>query len=98
MRISTFFYTLKQGIVNIFRAMKERPDLTALCDVTNPEPPLEGSPYYTYENIFLSPHIAGSQGDECHRMAEYMREEFLAFTAGKPTRYSVSEAMLATMA
>ena len=40
----------------------------------------EGNPLWEMENVFLTPHIAGSQGDECHRMAEYMREEFLAFT------------------
>lgn len=78
--------------------LSRKPYATAILDVTYPEPIEEGNPLWEMENVFLTPHIAGSQGDECHRMAEYMREEFLAFTAGKPTRYSVSEAMLATMA
>ncbi len=82
----------------LFRAMRERPDLTALCDVTNPEPPEEGSPYYTYENIFLSPHIAGSQVNECRRMAAYMVEECRRYLAGEPTCYEVSLKMLETMA
>ena len=83
---------------DLFRVMRERPDLTALCDVTNPEPPLEGSPYYTYENIFLSPHIAGSQVNECRRMAAYMAEECRRYVSGEPTRYEVSLKMLETMA
>ena len=78
--------------------LSEKPYATAILDVTYPEPIEEGNPLWEMENVFLTPHIAGSQGDECHRMAEYMLEEFLAFTAGNPTRYSVSEAMLATMA
>ncbi|MBR6793296.1 MAG: hydroxyacid dehydrogenase [Clostridia bacterium] len=83
---------------DLFRVMRERPDLTALCDVTNPEPPVEGSPYYTYENIFLSPHIAGSQVNECRRMAAYMAEECRRYVSGEPTRYEVSLKMLETMA
>ena len=43
-------------------------------------------------------HIAGSQADEVHRMAEYMEEEFKRYVSGEETRYSVSEKMLETMA
>lgn len=81
-----------------FRALKERCDLTALCDVTEPEPPAPDSPYFTYENIFLSPHIAGSKSNECHRMAAYMAEECRRLTAGESTRYEVDFKMLETMA
>lgn len=80
------------------KVLAQRPYTTAVLDVTYPEPIQEGNPLWEMENVFLTPHIAGSQGDECHRMAEYMLEEFVAFAKGAPTRYSVSEAMLATMA
>lgn len=83
---------------DFFRAMRERPDLTALCDVTSPEPPEEGSPYYTYENIFLSPHIAGSEAHERRRMSRYMAEELERYLKGEPNRYEVSLKMLETMA
>ena len=83
---------------DLVRVLEERPDVTAVLDVTYPEPIEEGNPLWDMENVFLTPHIAGSQADECYRMAEYMLEEFSAFTKGEPTRYSVSEAMLATMA
>ena len=47
---------------------------------------------------FLTPHIAGSFGDETHRMAEYMIEEYELYSKGKQTRYEVTEKMLETMA
>ncbi len=83
---------------DLARVLAEKPCATAVLDVTYPEPIEEGNPLWEMENVFLTPHIAGSLGDECHRMAEYMLEEFRAFREGRPTRYSVSEAMLATMA
>ena len=83
---------------DLAEVLSRKPYVTAVLDVTFPEPIEEGNPLWDLENVFLTPHIAGSQGDECYRMAEYMLEEYRAFSADKPTRYSVSEAMLATMA
>ena len=83
---------------DLVRALKEKPDRTAILDVTDPEPAPEGSPFYEMDNVILTPHLAGSQNDEWHRMSEYMAEEAKAFSAGKPTKYSVSIEMLATMA
>jgi phosphoglycerate dehydrogenase-like enzyme len=40
----------------------ERPDLTALLDVTAQEPPEESSPLWVLENVELTPHVAGSMG------------------------------------
>lgn len=78
--------------------LAERDDLTAVLDVTMPEPPMTGHPFYDLPNCILTPHIAGSSGDEVHRMAEYMAEEFLRFENGEPCLYEVTEMMLATMA
>ena len=83
---------------DLVRALSEEPGRTAVLDVTFPEPPEEGSPLYALPNVFLTPHIAGSSGDETFRMAEYMLEEFRNFAAGRPTRYGVTLAMLETMA
>ena len=76
--------------------MKKRPDLTALLDVTYPEPAEAGSELYTTPNIFLTPHMAGSMNDEVHRMADYMIEEFTRFANGEDLKYQVSEKMLLT--
>lgn len=82
----------------LIAALKACPDRTALLDVTWPEPPEEGSEFYTLPNVFLTPHIAGSQNNEWARMALYMVEEFERTEDHLPVRYEVTEKMLETMA
>jgi len=83
---------------DLVRVLRERPDLTALLDVTNPEPVEEGHPFYTLPNCLLTPHIAGSAGDEVARMGLYMLRECENYLSGKPNPYEVTEKMLQTMA
>lgn len=78
-------------------ALRSVPTRAAILDVTSPEPPEPDSCLYSLPNVILTPHIAGSIGNEVHRMAEYMIEEYEAFDKGLPTRYSVTHAMLETM-
>ena len=80
----------------MIEVLKRRPDLTALLDVQFPEPPEEDSELYTLPNVFMTPHIAGSLGDELHRMADYVIGDFENFLDGRPTQYEVSESMLLT--
>ncbi len=83
---------------DLIRALSEVPTRTAVLDVTDPEPPVEESPLYALENVILTPHIAGSAGDECFRMGRYMLEEATRYLSGETLRYSVTLPMLATMA
>ncbi len=83
---------------DLINALKEKPSRIAVLDVTYPEPPEKNSELYTMPNVFLSPHLAGSIGNEVERMGEYMYNEFEAFINGKPTKYEVCEKMLETMA
>ena len=83
---------------DLCKVLKERKDLSALLDVTHPEPPKEGHPFYELDNCFLSPHIAGSLGNEALRLGEYMRDEFLAYINSKETKFEVTLKMLETMA
>ena len=85
----------EEGLVSV---LEKRPDLTAVLDVTHPEPPERDHPFYRLPNVVLSPHIAGSSGNEVIRMAEYMADEFERVLAGEPCRYEVTEKMLKTMA
>ena len=78
--------------------MAYHPFATAVLDVTDPEPPLPTSPLFGKMNIYLTPHIAGSSGDEVHRLAEYMCDECKNFIEGKPTKWEVTVDMLKTMA
>lgn len=83
---------------DLVKALTERPDLTAVLDVTHPEPSPTGHPFYSLPNCFLTPHIAGSLGGEVVRMAEYMLDEYEKVTAGQAYQYEVTLKMLETMA
>jgi phosphoglycerate dehydrogenase-like enzyme len=58
--------------------------LHAVLDVTDPELPPVLSPLYELPNVLLTPHIAGSQGDELHRMADLALDEMERFASGRP--------------
>lgn len=83
---------------DLIDALSSHPGRTAVLDVTWPEPPAPDSPLYTLPNVILTPHIAGSFGNELVRMAEYMLTEYTAYSAHRPTRYEVTADMLKTMA
>lgn len=77
--------------------LRVRPDLTALLDVTEPEPPARDSELWQLPNVVISPHIGGTIGDEVTRLADVIIEEFVAWNAGKPLRYQVTRDVFATM-
>ncbi|MGC9452106.1 MAG: hydroxyacid dehydrogenase [Oceanipulchritudo sp.] len=83
---------------DLVRVMRERPDLTAILDVTDPEPPLHDSPLRQLPNIHLSSHISGSINQETHRMSEYMIEEFKRWSLGQPLQHEVSPQEFALLA
>lgn len=98
---STFINTGRGAQVvenDLINMLKHRPDVTALLDVTFPEPAEAGSELYALDNCIITPHIAGSSGDEVYRMAEFIIDEFERYINGKPCRYEVSVEMLKTMA
>jgi len=86
---------VEQDLIN---TLKSRPDLIALLDVTFPEPPEEGNELYMLPNCVLTPHIAGSSGNEVRRLGEYMEEEYQNFIRNEPCKYEVTLEMLKTMA
>ncbi|MEO8204655.1 MAG: hydroxyacid dehydrogenase [Chthoniobacterales bacterium] len=90
---ATFINTARGTIVlesEMVEVLKARPDITAVLDVTNPEPPPAGSPLYTLPNVILTPHIAGSMGKEVRRMSDMMIDEFIRWTEGKSSSYAVT--------
>lgn len=98
---STFINTGRGAQIDeaaLVAKLKSNPTLTAVLDVTYPEPPEKGSPLYTLPNVILTPHIAGSAGFEVRRMAEYMLAESKRFKRGENCRYEVTADMLKTMA
>lgn len=102
MKKNTVFINTGRGAqVNepeMLEVLRERRDICALLDVTIDEPPAEGSDFYRLDNIFLTPHIAGSQANEVERMAEYMIDEFERVLAGKTTQYEITQEKFEKMA
>ena len=82
----------------LIEVMTARPDLTAVLDVTWPEPPVEGSPLYTLPNVILTPHIAGSKDRECRRMGRLMIDEFDRWSRGEGLKWGISREKSARLA
>lgn len=74
------------------------PSRTFVCDVLKREFFPYISPLFWCPNAVLTPHIAGSTGNEPQRMAYYMTEESERFLAHEPTKYEVTLASLEKMA
>ncbi len=72
--------------------------LYAILDVTEPEPLPEDSPLLEMTNVWISPHLAGSQGTELGRMTDNVIEEVRRWSAGEPALNEVTRDRLATMA
>ena len=82
---------------DLIRVLHARPDLTALLDVTWPEPPPAQSALWTLDNVMVSPHIGGTIGDEVVRLADCVIDEFERWEADRPLRHQVTREILATM-
>ncbi|PWI20410.1 hydroxyacid dehydrogenase [Streptomyces sp. Act143] len=72
--------------------------LHAVLDVTEPEPLPAGSPLYRLPNVFLTPHIAGSLGNELERLGRIVVEELERLGAGVGVVHEVRRADLARVA
>lgn len=72
--------------------------VTAVLDVTYPEPPIEGSKLYELANVVLTPHSAGSSGLEVCRMAEFVINDAKRLTNGEDVLYEVTPEILKRMA
>lgn len=84
---ATFINTARGALVRdneLIEVLIKRPDLTAVLDVTWPEPPVAESLLFQLPNVVLTPHIAGSVGREAQRMADLMIEEFLLWKMAIP--------------
>jgi phosphoglycerate dehydrogenase-like enzyme len=99
---ATFINTARGRTVRgaeMIAALQRRPDIMAILDVCDPEePPADGSPLFTVDNIILTPHIAGSVGPECQRLGRYMVDEFRRYLNGEPLRWKITRELAAKVA
>jgi phosphoglycerate dehydrogenase-like enzyme len=63
--------------------------ISAVLDVTDPEPLPTGHPLLALPNCVVTPHLAGSQGSELGRLADLVIEEIRRFAAGRPPLHPV---------
>ncbi|MFD5536574.1 hydroxyacid dehydrogenase [Streptomyces sp. NPDC127079] len=68
--------------------------LRAVLDVTDPEPLPADSPLFDLPNAFLTPHLAGSQGNEVARLGITVVDEARRLLTGAALRYAVDHSVL----
>ena len=74
------------------------PSRTFVTDILQKEYFPYINPLFWCPNAILTPHIAGSSGNEPQRMAYYMMEELERFTAGEAAKYEITLEALERMA
>lgn len=89
---ATFINTARGALVDhdALRAETVGGRIDAILDVTDPEPLPSGDVLYDLPNVILTPHIAGSMGNEISEMGEFAVREVKRFTAGEPLAYPVA--------
>jgi phosphoglycerate dehydrogenase-like enzyme len=100
-RGATFINTARGALLNeaeLAEVLKLRPDLFAILDVLEHEPPRPTCPLLHLPNVVLTPHIAGSLGPECRRLGRMMVDEIEAYLAGRPLRGEVFREQMAVLA
>jgi phosphoglycerate dehydrogenase-like enzyme len=63
--------------------------LYAVLDVTDPEPLSPASALWELPNVFLTPHIAGSHGNELARMGDCIIDELERILDGRPFTHAI---------
>ncbi|MFC0313447.1 NAD(P)-dependent oxidoreductase [Gordonia phosphorivorans] len=66
------------------RALRAGTIAGAALDVTDPEPPADDDPLYSYPNLILTPHIANPAPGLTREMAPWLTENVRRFAAGEP--------------
>jgi phosphoglycerate dehydrogenase-like enzyme len=68
--------------------------LRAVLDVTAPEPLPADSPLWDCDAVLLTPHVAGSKGNELRRLADAAADEVQRWAAGRPFAHPVRRELL----
>jgi phosphoglycerate dehydrogenase-like enzyme len=92
---ATLINTARGALIDeaaLIQVLSDRPDLFAVLDVTDPEPPLPGSPLFSQPNVVVTPHLAGTLNTERRRQGALMAAELSRYVAGEPLEHEVFEA------
>lgn len=72
--------------------------LSAILDVTDPEPLPDGSLLLQLPNVMVTPHVAGSLGTEIDLLCRFAIASFEAYLAGRATEDEVTSTQLLVLA
>ena len=72
--------------------------ISAILDVTNPEPPAIDSPLRLLPNVTLLPHIAGAISTGCLRQGRSTVDQLLEFASGGEMHGEICSEKFAVMA
>jgi D-2-hydroxyacid dehydrogenase (NADP+) len=88
MKKNSYFIAVSRGgiydINGLVKALDEKRLAGAGVDVTDPEPLPKGHPLWKFQNVVITPHIAGRSDQDTVRMVGTVKENILRFVAGKP--------------
>jgi len=88
MKKGAYFIAVSRGkLYNtdaLVKALDSRRLAGAGLDVTNPEPLPEGHPLWKFENVVITPHIAGQSDNVPARRIELLKENIARFVKGQP--------------
>jgi len=97
---STLINTARGGIIDQDALLAEltKGRLFAVLDTTDPQILPADSPFYELPNVFLTPHIAGSLGEETQRLTDFIVAEVERFSTGRALKHLVRREQLARLA
>jgi D-2-hydroxyacid dehydrogenase (NADP+) len=88
MKKDSYFVAVSRGGIYDMNALVKALETKRLAgagvDVTDPEPLPKGHPLWKFENVIITPHIAGRSDKDRARMVGTVKENIARFVEGKP--------------
>jgi phosphoglycerate dehydrogenase-like enzyme len=88
MKKDSYFIAVSRGGIydmnGLVKALESKRLAGAGVDVTDPEPLPKGHPLWKFENVIITPHIAGRSDKDRARMVGTVQENIRRFVEGKP--------------
>ncbi len=88
MKKNSYFIAVSRGGIyemnGLVKALDEKRLAGAGVDVTDPEPLPSGHPLWKFDNVIITPHIAGRSDQDAGRMIHTLTENARRFVEGKP--------------
>lgn len=88
MKQGAYFIAVSRGklydAAALVKALETKRLAGAGLDVTDPEPLPRGHPLWKFENVIITPHVAGRSDKQSVRYSALFKENLRRFAAGEP--------------